>query len=192
MSFEDSDDGATPHDDEQAAEGRSVEPHQSDRVLKLRETSAQDRSQRKLQLQEQLDAKKAALAERRSSRDTSATTSDEGAPTPPVGGRGRGTGTRGSRGRGSGVGSGRGGLILPRGSGRGPPGVSGGGSSVGSVRSAREGTGKAAAPATPTASGADVALDATVAQQPARPVRARPKKARGGGIFACCGAPASG
>ena len=179
LSIEDSDEGATLNEDGEATQ-ESQEPHQSDRVLRLRETSAQDRSHRKVQLQEQLDAQKAALAERRSSRNASAATSDEGTP---VGGRGRG-----SRGRGSGAGSGRGGLILPRGSGRGPPGGRGRGNSGGSVRSDHEGARETAAPAPPATSGAEAMLDATVAQQPPR---ARPKKARAGGMFACCGAPAS-
>ena len=177
LSSEDSDVGTNVgvHDDEP---GRALDPL-ADRVSRLRETTAQDRSQRKVQLQEQLDAQKAALAERRSSRGISAATADEVAAAP----RGAETG-RGSRGRGSGVGSGRGGLVLPRGSGRGPPAARGRGGSVGSVHG---GTSATAPSATEAAAGVEMVLDG--AQHAPRPIRPNPKRRAKGGVFACCGAP---
>lgn len=59
------------------------------------------------------------------------------------------------------------------------------------VWSAHEGSGDTVELANPAASRAEPMLDATIAQQSTRPVRARPKRARGGGMLACCSAPTS-
>ena len=173
LSSEDSDVGTEVgvNEDEESAPARALDPL-ADRVSRLRETTAQDRSQRKVQLQEQLDAQKAALAERRSSRGTSAATADEVVAAPLGAEIGRG-----SRGRGARAGSGRGGLVLPRGSGRGPPAARGRGGSV------HGGTA-----ATAPLAGVEVALGGG-AQQAPRPARPKPRREAKGGIFACCGAP---
>lgn len=196
-------------DNEQAQRLPNYEPDLGGRLSRLRESTAEERSQRKLQLQEQLEAQKAAKAERQEqaeaqkaeghpARSSSAATADDDATAAPAdrtGAGGRGAGGRGAGSRGRGLGLPRGSGRAPpgaRGSGRGPPSGTGRGGTIVSVQSSPDDAAATVAPSVRPASAptkAEAGDEDSATQPPATQPKPKRAKKKPRGMFACCGAP---